>query len=195
MPNLLSLLRRNRHCRALFTTVLVCLDHDSSLVMWTPRNLNLKLSTCSTAALSMRMGSSYSCSSQSFPLSWSRWGRGCCPGTTPPGLWPPPYREGYFIYECFRSVFEINWHSLPWHFEVYFKLQNPYAPLHFVYQGWLAFSSHLYAQSLVHFYLQSHFGFITFLFVHFYCSEMWWLLSSFAWLYPANCSKFLNWIW
>ena len=49
---------------------------------------------------------------------------------------------GYFIYKCFHSVFEINWHPLPWHFEIYFKLQNPYAPLHFVYQGWLAFSSH-----------------------------------------------------
>jgi hypothetical protein len=37
-----------RFCRALFTTVLVCLDHDSLLVMWTPRNL--KLSTRSTTA-------------------------------------------------------------------------------------------------------------------------------------------------
>ena len=34
------------YCRALFTTVLVCLDHNSSLVMWTPRNL--KFSTHST---------------------------------------------------------------------------------------------------------------------------------------------------
>ena len=29
MPNLFSLLRGKRCCRALFTTVLVCLDHDS----------------------------------------------------------------------------------------------------------------------------------------------------------------------
>uniref|UniRef100_A0A673VM05 Clusterin n=1 Tax=Salmo trutta TaxID=8032 RepID=A0A673VM05_SALTR len=41
MPNLFSLLRGNRRCRALFTTFLVCLDHDSLLVMWIPRNLNL----------------------------------------------------------------------------------------------------------------------------------------------------------
>ena len=38
----------NRFCRAHFTTVMVCLDHVSLLVMW-------KLSTCSTAAPSMRM--------------------------------------------------------------------------------------------------------------------------------------------
>ena len=43
MPNIL--LRGNRYCRALFTTVLVCLDHVSLLVMWTPSNL--KLSTYS----------------------------------------------------------------------------------------------------------------------------------------------------
>ena len=54
MPNLFSLLRGNRFCRALFTTVLVSLDHVSLLVMWTPGNL--KLSTCSTTAPSMRMG-------------------------------------------------------------------------------------------------------------------------------------------
>ena len=48
MPNLFSLLRRKRFCRALFTTVLVCVDHDSSLVMWTPSNL--KLSTRSTTS-------------------------------------------------------------------------------------------------------------------------------------------------
>ena len=35
------LLCGKRHCRTLFTTVLVCLDHDSLLVMWTPRNLTL----------------------------------------------------------------------------------------------------------------------------------------------------------
>ena len=39
MANIFSLLRRNRSCRALVTTVLVCLDHDSLLVMWKPRNL------------------------------------------------------------------------------------------------------------------------------------------------------------
>ena len=55
--NLLSLrthaksLRGNRFCRALFTTVLVCLDHSSLLVMWTPRNL--MLSTCSTSPQSV----------------------------------------------------------------------------------------------------------------------------------------------
>uniref|UniRef100_A0A4W5PQ34 Complement C4B (Chido/Rodgers blood group) n=1 Tax=Hucho hucho TaxID=62062 RepID=A0A4W5PQ34_9TELE len=54
MPNLFSLLRGNRFCCALFTTVLVCLDHVSLLVIWTPKNL--KLSTCSTTAPSMRMG-------------------------------------------------------------------------------------------------------------------------------------------
>ena len=36
MPKLFSLLWEKRSCRALFTTVLVCLDHDSLLVMWTP---------------------------------------------------------------------------------------------------------------------------------------------------------------
>ena len=35
MPNLFSLLWGKRRCRALFTTVLVCLDHDRLLVMWT----------------------------------------------------------------------------------------------------------------------------------------------------------------
>jgi hypothetical protein len=48
MPDLFSLLRGTRFCHALFTTVLVYLDHVSLLMMWTPRNL--KLSTCSTAA-------------------------------------------------------------------------------------------------------------------------------------------------
>ena len=43
MPYLFSLLRGNRLCRALFITILVCLDHDSLLVMWTPRNLTLNL--------------------------------------------------------------------------------------------------------------------------------------------------------
>ena len=33
MPNLFSILMGKRFCRALFTTVLVCLDHDSLLVM------------------------------------------------------------------------------------------------------------------------------------------------------------------
>ena len=51
MPNIFSLLTGKRYCHALFTTVLVCLDHDSSLVMWTPRNL--KLSTRSTTDPSM----------------------------------------------------------------------------------------------------------------------------------------------
>ena len=54
MPNLFSLLQGKRCCHALFTTVLVCLDHDSLLVMWTPRNM--KLSTSSTSAPSMLMG-------------------------------------------------------------------------------------------------------------------------------------------
>ena len=44
----------DRFCRIRITIVMVCLDHVSLLVMWTPRNLNL--STCSTAAPSMRMG-------------------------------------------------------------------------------------------------------------------------------------------
>ena len=43
MPNLFSLPRENRRCCAHFTTVLVCLDHDSLLGMWTPRNLKLNL--------------------------------------------------------------------------------------------------------------------------------------------------------
>ena len=46
MPIICCLLRGKRFCCALFTTVLVCLDHDSLLVMWTPRGL--KLSTRST---------------------------------------------------------------------------------------------------------------------------------------------------
>ena len=54
MPNLFSLPRGNRFCRALFKTLLMCLDHVSLLVMWPPRNL--KLSTCSTTAPSMRIG-------------------------------------------------------------------------------------------------------------------------------------------
>ena len=49
MPNLFSLLWGNRFCRALFTTVLVCLDHVSLLVMWKPRNL--KLSTCTNGGV------------------------------------------------------------------------------------------------------------------------------------------------
>ena len=39
MPNLFSLLRGNRCVRALYMTVLVCLDHDSLLVIRTPRLL------------------------------------------------------------------------------------------------------------------------------------------------------------
>jgi ribulose-5-phosphate 4-epimerase/fuculose-1-phosphate aldolase len=42
LPNIFRLLRGKKHCRALFTTVSVCLDHDSFLVMWTPRNLELE---------------------------------------------------------------------------------------------------------------------------------------------------------
>ena len=60
-PKHFSVLRGNRCCRALFTNVLVCLDHDSLLVMWTPRNF--KLLTCSTSALSMLM---WACSSLLF---------------------------------------------------------------------------------------------------------------------------------
>ena len=41
MTNLCSLLWGNRFCRVQFTSVLVCLDHVSLLVMWTPRNLKL----------------------------------------------------------------------------------------------------------------------------------------------------------
>ena len=44
MPNLFSFLRGNRLCRALFTTVLGCLDQSSLLLMWTPRNLKLSTS-------------------------------------------------------------------------------------------------------------------------------------------------------
>ena len=69
--------------------------------------------------------------------------------------------------QCLRSIDSFT-------IEMYYKLQNPYTPLHFVYQGWLAFSSQLLAQSLVYFYLQSHFGFTTIFGGHFYCSEMWW---------------------
>ena len=58
MPNLYSLLRVKQCCCALFTTVLVCLDHDSLFVMWTPRNL--KLSTRSTSVPSVRMGACFS---------------------------------------------------------------------------------------------------------------------------------------
>jgi hypothetical protein len=62
MTNIFSLLRGYRHCCALFTTVLVCLDHDSLLVMWTPGNL--KISIRSTTALSMNGG----VSSPPFPI-------------------------------------------------------------------------------------------------------------------------------
>ena len=48
-PTFFSFPRGIRLCRALFTTVLVCLDHDSLLVMWTLRNL--KFSTCSTTVV------------------------------------------------------------------------------------------------------------------------------------------------
>ena len=41
MQNIFSLLSGNRICRALFTTVLVCLDHNSLLVMWTQGTLKL----------------------------------------------------------------------------------------------------------------------------------------------------------
>jgi hypothetical protein len=41
MSNLFSPLRGNRFCRALFTTVLVCLDYVSLLVMWMPLNLKI----------------------------------------------------------------------------------------------------------------------------------------------------------
>jgi hypothetical protein len=54
MPNLFSFLRGKRHCRVLFTNMLVCVDHVKSLVMWTPRNL--KLWTHSTTAPTMWMG-------------------------------------------------------------------------------------------------------------------------------------------
>ena len=48
MPNLFSLLRGNRFCRALFTTVVVCLDHVSLFVMWTAIKLEaLNLLHCS----------------------------------------------------------------------------------------------------------------------------------------------------
>ena len=41
MLNIFSLLRGNRFCSDLFTTGLVCLDRDSSLVTWATRNLKL----------------------------------------------------------------------------------------------------------------------------------------------------------
>ena len=53
MPNLL--LRRNRLCRALFTAVLVCSDHDILLVMWTPRKLKL-LTRSTTDTLDVNRG-------------------------------------------------------------------------------------------------------------------------------------------
>ena len=84
MPNLFSLLRGKRCWRALFTTVLVCLDHDSLLVMWTPRNLKLQPHRWEWECTR----SCFSCSPQSSPLSWSRRRRGCYPGTTRLGLWP-----------------------------------------------------------------------------------------------------------
>ena len=39
--SLYSFLRGNGLCRALFTTVLVCLEHSSLLLMWTPRNFEV----------------------------------------------------------------------------------------------------------------------------------------------------------
>ena len=53
MSNLSSLLREKRCCRALFTTVLMCLDHDSLLVMWTPWNLKLSIRSTSVPLMSM----------------------------------------------------------------------------------------------------------------------------------------------
>ena len=57
MLNLFSLQRGKRHRHALFTTVLVCLDYDRSLVMWTLKNL--KLSTHSTTAMSHGLNQKY----------------------------------------------------------------------------------------------------------------------------------------
>jgi hypothetical protein len=49
MPNLFSLQRWGKwHCRAPFMTMLVCMDHDRSLVMWTQSDF--KLSERSTTA-------------------------------------------------------------------------------------------------------------------------------------------------
>jgi hypothetical protein len=66
IANLFSLLRWKRCCRALFTTVLVCLDHDSLLVMWTPRNL--KLLTPLQPRRCMLSIRSYTCFVHSIPL-------------------------------------------------------------------------------------------------------------------------------
>ena len=62
MPNLFSLLKGKMCCCALFMIVLVCLDHYSLLVKWTPLR-NLKLLTRSTTASLMLMGA---CSARLF---------------------------------------------------------------------------------------------------------------------------------
>ena len=59
-----------RFCRALFTTVSVCLDQVRLLLMWTPRNL--KLSTRSATAPTMStvtVQPAFSCSPRTAPLS------------------------------------------------------------------------------------------------------------------------------
>ena len=55
-----------------------------------------------------RARSSFSCSPRSSPLSWSHWGIGCCPGTTQPGLWPPPYRLPSIFIHFLNSFVIIN---------------------------------------------------------------------------------------
>jgi hypothetical protein len=72
-----------------------------------------------------------------------------------------------------------------------FTLILKICPRHFVYQDWLAFSSHSLVGSVTGILLFTK----PFWSGHTYYSEMRWLLSSFARLYPANCSKCPKWIW
>ena len=50
MPNLFSLLRGKRCCRA----VLLCLEHEHLLVMWTPRNLKLLIRSTTASLMLMQ---------------------------------------------------------------------------------------------------------------------------------------------
>ena len=70
-----------------FTTVLVGLDHDSWFVMWTPRNFTLDQLHYSPVDVNGGLfGPPFPVvNDQLFCLDHVE-GRGCCPGTTLPGL-------------------------------------------------------------------------------------------------------------
>ena len=101
MSNLFSLLRGNRCCCALFTTVLVCLDHDSLLVMWTPRNLApINICRCQWGPA----WPSFSYSPRSAPLSCNE----CFVVGGAPGLFKEPRHTGN-NFDCFQSYPDRPW--------------------------------------------------------------------------------------